>query len=60
MKVICTLDYYDGTKSKISKPVELDSINTMSLRLTLCEAGVCSLTITRLDGLPRIMEEMKK
>ena len=32
MKVICTLDYIDGSRSKTSKVVELEDIDTSFLK----------------------------
>jgi len=53
MKVIATLDYIDGSKSK-SRRVYLDQLDTTYLRLKLCEPGVASITITRADLLTQL------
>lgn len=55
MKVIVTLDYWDGVRSKSSKPVELEDV-IGHLKFALNERGVASLTITRCDGLKRLAE----
>jgi hypothetical protein len=55
MKVIATIDYWDGSKSRTSQPTELENVMGQ-IRLVLCEKGVAGITITRCDGLKRLME----
>jgi hypothetical protein len=59
MKVIATIDYWDGTKSLTSQPTELENV-MQQMRLVLCEQGVAGITITRCDGLKRMMSAMEK
>lgn len=59
MKVIATIDYWDGTKSRTSQPTELENV-VQQMRLVLCEQGVAGITITRCDGLKRIIEHTNK
>ena len=58
MKVIVTLDYYDGSQSK-SKLVQLDSLDITFLKLTLMNKDVCGMTVTKLENLSRIMDKTK-
>ena len=59
MKVIATIDYWDGTKSRASQPTELENV-IGQMRLALCERGVAGITVTRCDGLQKLAENMRK
>jgi hypothetical protein len=56
MKVQVTLDFYDGSKSK-SKIVQLDSIETTFLKLTLMNKDICGMSITKVESLHKIMDK---
>lgn len=55
--VILTLDYYDGRKSKASKPVELESVG-LYLRMEMSHKDVASMTITKYIPLEKMVEKM--
>lgn len=55
MKVIVTLDYWDGSRSR-SKVVYLDQLDTTFLKLKLTEEGVASVTITNATKLGKIAD----
>jgi hypothetical protein len=59
MKVIATIDYWDGTKSRTSQPTELENV-IGQMRLVLAERGVAGITITRCDGLKRLAAAMEE
>lgn len=48
-----TLDYLDGT-TKVRGPLYVDEIQTFGMLLSLNEANVVSMTISRSDPLNRI------
>jgi hypothetical protein len=57
MKVLVTLDYYDGRLSKAGVR-DLDQIDTMFLKLTLMQKDVCGMSITKHDGLMRAVDKL--
>jgi len=58
MKVLVTLDFVDGARSKTSE-VYLDVIDTSFMRMTLMQQGVCGITITRCDRLAKVAQQLK-
>jgi len=62
MKVICTLDYIDGRKSK-TRTLDIEQVDTSFLRLTMMQQGVAGITITnvhRLEKLAKALDETTK
>lgn len=59
MKVICTLDYVDGSKSK-SRTMSVEQINTSFLLLTLMSKGVAGITITNVHRLDKLSDMLKE
>lgn len=60
MKVIATLDYWDGRKS-ITKIVDIERVAASGqLLLMLQGSGVASVTLTRLEKLDRIADHLKE
>lgn len=59
MKVICTLDYVDGSKGK-SREMYIDQIDTSFLLMNLMSQSVAGLTITRVYRLDKLSDMMKE
>lgn len=58
MKVIVTLDRYDGSSSQI-KVGDLEDIDARSLFYAMMEANVCGVTITKDKNLMKVCENLK-
>lgn len=58
MKIILTLDYWDGSKSK-SKTMYAEDLTGNLIALTLMGKGVAGMTITNADSLKNIVRHMK-
>jgi hypothetical protein len=57
MKIIVTLDYWDGAKSK-SKTMYAEDLTGNLIALTLIGKGVAGMTITNADSLKSIVRQM--
>lgn len=57
MKVIVTLDRYDGSSSQL-KMADLEEIDARSLFYAMMEANVCGITITKDKNLISICEKL--
>lgn len=56
MKVIITLDRYDGSQSQL-KQTTLDDLDTRALIYAMMEADVCGITITKDKNLNKVSEK---
>lgn len=57
MKVHLTLDYYDGSQSKVVTR-DLDEIDMSTVRLQLMTAGVSSFTMTKAVSLVKMTDKL--
>ncbi len=58
MRVIITLDRYDGAESK-QKEVDLENIQISDLAMYLTEAQTASVTITKVADIQKMVRKME-
>ena len=56
MKVMVTLDYYDGRESK-SVETNLDGQNLQSFMYRMMESDVCGFTVSKMTNLAKQVEK---
>jgi len=58
MKVLVTLDYYDGRESK-SVETDLEGLDMQSFVYSLMSACVCGFTVSKIGNLTKQVEKSK-
>lgn len=57
MKVLITLDRYDGSQSQL-KEVDLESVRMSDLVWQMMQANVCGFTVTKLDSASKMVRKL--
>lgn len=59
MRVLVTLDHYNGSQSKV-KEVDLETFNVRDLIFSMTSSSVCGFTVTKLDSAAKLLRKIEE
>ena len=57
MKVVITLDRYDGSKGK-SREIDLENFPSRQMVMMMLESDVCGFTVTKLPSIKKLIQKL--
>lgn len=60
MKVIVTIDHYDGSTSKYGEFSDMEDVPWQQLAFQMMHADVCGATITKQKNIIKVMEKLNE